>query len=84
MINRITNGWNVVRVIYLLLGSVVIAQGVIEQQWFAIAFGIYFASMGLLNYGCAAGVCSTTPSHRQRTTPSVNSQDIQFEEIKNH
>jgi hypothetical protein len=27
------------------------------QQWFGIAFGGYFAAMGLLAFGCASGNC---------------------------
>lgn len=83
MIERITNGWSVIRVIYLLLGSAVIAQGIMEKQWFAVAFGVYFASMGVFNYGCASGACYTSSTNRQETEANPSTQDIQFEEVKN-
>ncbi|MFN8292439.1 MAG: hypothetical protein U0T72_01870 [Chitinophagales bacterium] len=82
MLQRITGGWSTIRVIYLLLGIAVIIQGVIEKQWFAIMFGAYFASMGLLNYGCAAGACYTPPVRSNKTTPQPPIEEVQFEELK--
>lgn len=57
MINRILTGWNFLRVIYVLLGSMVIVQSALAKQWAGLIFGIYFASMGLFAFGCAAGNC---------------------------
>ncbi|MEO6832871.1 MAG: hypothetical protein ABI378_10295 [Chitinophagaceae bacterium] len=57
MKQRLTTGWTVRRVLYLIMGIFLIAFAISEKQWFAIAFGAYFASMGLFAFGCAGGNC---------------------------
>ena len=62
LINRITTGWTVVRALYLVMGIIFMVQAVGERQWMMLAFGAYFGSMGLFNYGCASGACYTGAS----------------------
>ena len=57
MKNRIRNNWTITRLIYLVIGILVVIQSSIDHQWFAVAFGCYFAAMGLFAFGCAAGNC---------------------------
>jgi hypothetical protein len=57
MKNRILTDWTFRRLLYVALGSFVIIQSAREQQWFGILFGSYFALMGILSFGCAAGNC---------------------------
>jgi hypothetical protein len=45
------------------MGVLVGIQSIYNQQWFGLAFGAYFASMGLFAFGCAAGNCAITPSN---------------------
>jgi hypothetical protein len=45
------------RGIYLVMGIFVIIQSLWMHQWLGVLFGIYFASMGLFSFGCAAGNC---------------------------
>ena len=83
MKNRILTNWTFTRVVYLLIGMAVIVQSVISKQWFAVAFGCYFASMGLFAFGCAAGNCfngncATEPLEKTNSTI----QDVDFEEVK--
>jgi hypothetical protein len=78
MKERILNNWTFMRAIYLLMGITVIVQSVINQQWFGVAFGGYFASMGLFAFGCAAGNCATEPIQKSNTTI----EDVEFEEVK--
>jgi len=48
------------------------------QEWIGTFIGIYFASMGLFAFGCAAGQCHIpTPSIKDN-----NSDNIQYTEIK--
>lgn len=56
-IERMISGWNLTRVIYLLLGSVMVWQSISDKLWIGVAFGGYFAAMGLFAFGCAAGNC---------------------------
>lgn len=65
------------------MGITFIIQSVLSQQWFGVAFGGYFASMGLFAFGCAAGNCYggncvTEPEQKSNTII----QDVEFEEVK--
>lgn len=82
MKERILTNWTFIRALYLIIGVAVIIQSVMSHQWFGIAFGGYFASMGLFAFGCAAGNCfngSCAAEPQQKTTI----QDVDFQEIKN-
>lgn len=54
---RILSNWTFMRVIYLIIGCIVVIHSIIQQQWFGVAIGFYFAAMGLFGLGCAAGNC---------------------------
>ena len=86
MKQRIFSNWTLRRSLYLVLGIVVMVQSVMTEQWFGLAFGAYFASMGLFAFGCAGGQCyGSAPSasfDRQKSVPVV--EDIKFEEVKNN
>ncbi len=76
MKDRILTSWTFRRGLYLLMGITVIIQSVINQQWFGVAFGGYFAAMGLFAFGCASGNCALEPKQK----PAI--QDVDFEEVK--
>lgn len=79
LIQRISSGWNFIRILYLVMGILVMIQSAAQKEWIGFAFGSYFASMGLFRFGCAAGNCFVPASHKQI---NKNTQDIQYEEIK--
>ncbi len=86
MKQRILYGWSLTRFIYLLLGGMLIAHSIVENQWWGVAMGGYFASMATFNFGCASAGCPgnncSTPQHK---TNSVTKDSlIEFEEIKNN
>lgn len=83
MKERILSNWTFVRALYLVMGIAVIVQSVMSQQWFGVAFGGYFAAMGLFAFGCAAGncfggTCDVKPKQK------INIEDVPFEEEKNN
>jgi hypothetical protein len=55
---RILTNWTITRAFYLIMGLFLIIQSFMSQQWFGIAFGGYFAAMGLFAFGCASGNCA--------------------------
>jgi len=57
MKERILTNWTLTRAFYLIVGLFVIIQSFMNQQWIGIAFGGYFAAMGLFAFGCASGNC---------------------------
>jgi hypothetical protein len=83
MKERILTNWTFARALYLIMGIAVIIQSVMSHQWFGVAFGGYFASMGLFAFGCAAGNCfggnCATETPQKTNTPI---QDVDFEEVK--
>lgn len=58
MKDRLLKNWTLTRALFVVLGTVVIVQAILERQWFGIVFGSYFASMGLFSFGCASGNCA--------------------------
>lgn len=61
MKDRILKDWNVKRLLYLAMGTVVIAQAVVTTQYIFGLAGAYLAVMSILNIGCASGRCAYTP-----------------------
>ena len=57
MKDRILTGWTFQRAVYVLMGSFLIYQSALTQEWVGVVFGGYFAAMGVFAFGCAAGNC---------------------------
>ena len=84
MKNRILTGWTFMRAIYAFIGIAVIVQSFIETQYWGMALGAYFASMGIFNFGCAAGGCygGTCYTDKQPEKFTSKIENVEFEEIK--
>lgn len=83
MKERILNGWNLQRAIYVVLGGYMIVQSILEKQWIGALLGGYFASMGLFAFGCAAENCVGNGSDYARTKKLQKElPHTEFEEIK--
>ena len=83
MKERILSGWTLTRVLYLVMGTYIVVQSVLEQQWIGILLGGYFASMGLFAFGCAAGNCGVgSYSQGHKNQDSANFEEVVFEEVK--
>lgn len=82
MKQRILTGWTFTRTLYVVMGALIIAQSVAQQQWVGILAGSYFASMGVLAYGCAAGSCSAVNRNADTKQGKAEIEEIYFEEIK--
>ena len=75
MKRRLT-GWNVVRIIRLLLGIAALIQGIIEKEtWMFVAGGVLLLG-AILNLGCCGSSGCSLP------TPNQNKiNKIQYEEV---
>jgi hypothetical protein len=78
MKQRIITGWGFRRALYLIAGLFIIAEAVMEKQWLFLIAGVYFAAMGLLGFGCAAGNCGS--GYKTQTNEYT---EPHYEEIKN-
>lgn len=63
MKNRIFTGWTFSRWFYLGIGALVLVMAGIEKEWTLALAGLYFASMAIFSFGCAAGNCAV-PSRK--------------------
>jgi len=81
MKNRLLSGWNVRRVIYLVMGIMILVQAWQESQWMLSVFGGYFAAMGLFALGCAGSNCAINTSQNARYSKN-EIKTIEFEEVK--
>jgi hypothetical protein len=73
-------GWNITRIFRLILGVVIIIQGVKANDWMFIILGSAFAAMPLFNVGCCSNESCETPI--RKTNPIVAQKEIDYEEIK--
>lgn len=60
MKTRLFTGWTWTRVLFFIMGILVLGQGIDADQWPGVALGAYIAAMGLFGWGCASGSCSTS------------------------
>lgn len=77
MMDRILNGWNVMRIIRLALGIFIVVQGIVTKEWVFAVLGGLFAIMPLLNIDCCgASGCSVPVSQSRKKL-----EDITYEEV---
>jgi hypothetical protein len=83
MKERLLSNWTPVREMYLLIGVILVIQGLAGHQWFIALWGAYFAIMGLFGLGCASGGCyNTLNRHVEPGNSRGRVSDPEFEEIK--
>lgn len=76
MIKKIISGWSFRRALYLGLGILLIVQSVVNNMWFGVIFGAYFAAMGLFSFGCAGGHCATDTLQSKSATPDEDARTV--------
>jgi len=82
MKERLLTGWNFRRVIYTVMGIVLIVQSINLREWFGIFVGVYFASMGIFALGCASGNCAGGACYTGTNKYSSTKEETEYEEIK--
>lgn len=82
MKERILTGWNFQRILFLVLGGIILFTAIPSLDWISIALGGYFFSMGLFAFGCAAGNCYNKISETNPDENKPELKDIIYEEIK--
>ncbi len=70
--------WNLMRFVRLVLGIIIIIQGIITKQYIFALIGLLFAAMALLNIGC----CGTMVCNNSKTANSESTtKEISYEEV---
>lgn len=72
-------GWNVMRLFRLVMGIIIVIQGVDAGYWMIVGIGIVFAALSLLNVStCNTPICKTSYSRSSKS----DLKDITYEEVK--
>jgi hypothetical protein len=63
----ILNGWNVMRIVRLILGVAILVQGIVAKDTLTIILGIFLGGTAVANVGCcgANGCAINTPSTKK-------------------
>lgn len=81
MKERLLSGWNIMRILWLIMGIGIVMQAVNEKNFLMLLPGLYFVFAALANVGCFAGSCAV-----DYTSPKSNNKqsvaDIEFEEVQ--
>jgi hypothetical protein len=78
MMTILTRGWNVMRVIRLVLGLIILVQGIMARDAMYGFFGVFLTFLALVNVGCCGvGGCSV-PSVSSRQNKN---KEIDYEEV---
>ncbi len=81
MMKTILAQWNAMRIIRLVLGIVIIVQGIYTNDYAIALLGGLFTLMPLLNIGCCGTNACNTNTQRKINTDSKK-EEIIFEEVK--
>lgn len=68
LIEEIKIQWSLMRILRLLMGLILFAQGIFSQQWIAALLGIGFSLMPIFNLGCGCEG-SACPYNPKSTKP---------------
>jgi hypothetical protein len=75
----ILSNWNFMRGLRLLLGVIILVQGIEAKEWMYAFAGIILAGMAFANIGCCGvGGCNVPSS---KINQEINHKEITYEEI---
>lgn len=77
MKNILFNGWNFFRILRLVLGVIIIVQGIYSKDWQISMVGLLFAVLSLFNIGCCgSNGCYTTTKATQSTNKEISYEEV--------
>lgn len=83
MKDRLTKGWNVLRIVFTVLGLFILIQSILDQELLSSLLGGYLAIMGLFGIGCASGSCCATGVCNSSKKSELNKEnEVIYQEIK--
>ncbi|MCY7422031.1 MAG: hypothetical protein LH478_09870 [Chitinophagaceae bacterium] len=71
-------GWNLMRLLRLVLGVAILVQGIVGSDVMTIILGTAFVGMALANVGCC-GANGCAVNYRK----NLNEKEISYEELDN-
>lgn len=83
MKNRLTTGWNFIRIVFTALGLFMLIQSLMDNEYLSSFLGGYLAVMGLFGVGCASGSCYSSGNCSSRNKSEFNAdKKVVYQEIK--
>ncbi len=73
--------WNFMRILRLVLGVIIVVQGVQTQEWLFVILGGMFSVLALLNLS-TCGISNSACRTPMNTDSKHKTDDITYEEIK--
>lgn len=70
--------WHFLRILRLVLGILVLIQGISSKQYPLIFFGFIFTLLPIFNAGCAGGACDIPRYNKSKMKAE---KDIEYEEV---
>lgn len=71
--------WTLMRTLRLIIGIVIVVQGIHDSQWMLVGLGAIFSLMPLFNISmCGIGGCEVP---QQRPNRRIT-EDVNYEEVK--
>lgn len=80
MKNRISTGWNFMRILRLAIGGLILFQGIERGEVFFIALGGLFSLLPILNMGCNGTSACGVPN--SKIDQNTEEEDITYEEVR--
>ena len=74
---RITKGWNFVRLIRLALGLFITVQSLTTRDWTLACAGLFLTGTALFNWGCC-GLYGCQPMIKRQSGPA---KEMMYEEV---
>ena len=73
----ILQGWNFMRIVRLVLGIIIIIQGIIVAETITIILGVLFAGMAVANIGCCGtNGCAVNPGNSIKNKRKINYEEV--------
>ncbi|MBK8671470.1 MAG: hypothetical protein IPN93_00315 [Bacteroidetes bacterium] len=70
-------GWDFMRVIRLMMGIIIIIQGVNSMQWNVIFLGGLFSLLPILNIGCCSSAgCASSKINKDETNKTLIYEEV--------
>ncbi|MEI7628850.1 MAG: hypothetical protein WCJ80_11445 [Bacteroidota bacterium] len=76
---NILSNWNFMRAVRLILGVIIIVQGIEAKEWMYAFAGILLSGMAVANIGCCGVGGCQVPTRKENVL--TNHKDITYEEI---
>jgi hypothetical protein len=73
---RVLIGWNVFRVVRLLIGMAALVQGIVQKEVLVLAAGSWILFGALFNLGCCGSGGCAVPKSTQKTNKEVTYEEV--------